>query len=207
MTNCDSFLRPKWPTLTKIVFRVQVNSVFEPTCGNCMVSLKVCSLSLSSCTFLCANGHNCDTYGLHGSPRSLSISRPWHALNPCIWQVRQTGQNYNCPNWLLRWVSTHSDGGHLVLPSMGKMNAISGPWRAFLFRIAYFPQLSRITPEVYRAILFWVGNTRFQKILWVDALLKLLHSLEISLRLPKLTAWMVQMILNVKKELVIPYSS
>ena len=36
----------------------------------------------------------------------------------------------------------------------------------------YFPQLSRITPEVQKAILFWAGNTRFQKILWVETLLK-----------------------------------
>ena len=38
---------------------------------------------------------------------------------------------------VLRWVSTHSDGGHLVLPSLGKINAISGPRRAFMVRIAY----------------------------------------------------------------------
>ncbi len=35
----------------------------------------------------------------------------------------------------LRWVSTHSDGGHLVLPSLGKINAISGPRKAFMVRI------------------------------------------------------------------------
>ncbi len=40
-------------------------------------------------------------------------------------------------NTILRWVSTHSDGGHLVLPSLGKINAISGPWRAFMARPAY----------------------------------------------------------------------
>ena len=34
-------------------------------------------------------------------------------------------------------VSTHSDGGHLVLPSFGKINAIYGPWRAFIVRNAY----------------------------------------------------------------------
>ncbi len=38
---------------------------------------------------------------------------------------------------ILRWVSTHSDGGHLVLPSLGKINAISVPWRAFIARIGY----------------------------------------------------------------------
>ena len=33
------------------------------------------------------------------------------------WTIRDT----------LRWVSTHSDGRHIVMPSLGKVNDISGP--------------------------------------------------------------------------------
>ncbi len=72
---------------------------------------------------------------------------------------------------VLRWVSTQSDGGHLVLSSVGKINAISGPWRAFTVRIEYNELSQKYRKTFYFELVILVSKKFYE---WKPSLISLL---------------------------------